>query len=68
MWGKINYNLSRKTIIGKKLTNNEKDISHMIQEFESIEKMMSVIYSEKNEGSDILHSSSFDRKIRFRIC
>ncbi|ADO82249.1 sensor histidine kinase [Ilyobacter polytropus] len=50
MWGKINYNLSRKTIIGKKLTNNEKDISHMIQEFESIEKMMSVIYSEKNEG------------------
>lgn len=50
MWGKINYNLSRKTLIGKKLTNNEKDISHMIQEFESIEKMMSVIYSEKNEG------------------
>ncbi len=50
MWGKINCNLSRKTLIGKKLINNEKDISHMIQEFESIEKMMSVLYSEKNEG------------------
>jgi signal transduction histidine kinase len=50
MWRKTDYNLSRKVLIGKKLLNSEKAITHMMQEFESIEKMMSVLYSEKNES------------------
>lgn len=50
MWRKNDYNLSRKSLIGKKFLSNEKAITHMMQEFESIEKMMSVIYSEKNES------------------
>lgn len=46
---KSQENSNEKGFLVKKLREDEKGISHMLEELESMDKLVSVIYSEKNE-------------------